>query len=292
MLSGAFWILSQVCAYNAIQAVGYAVGPAVWAGLTICVSFVWGATAFAKPVSSLFGSLCALVLLIIGVCIAAYSTVAPSSYRGCKKVADETREHLNNTETPEQANPTDEPAPPLEDGVPQDATSGPKVKSVPLGLLYACGCGLLNGSLMVPITLFTDGSKLLNIKRYDLGGNPAIAFLPSLAFGIFIVQAVLFFVWFAPTLRTGHWPNFHLTVAAVPGLLTGAFWGMGNFAAMFASTYLGQTIGFPLTQTCIIVNGLWGILYYKEISGPLPVGLFALACCVIIGGAYLNGTYA
>jgi hypothetical protein len=33
---------------------------------------------------------------------------------------------------------------------------------------------------------------------------------------------------------------------------------MGNFSSMFATIYLGQTIGFPLTQTCIVVNGFWG----------------------------------
>merc|ERR1712192_34452 len=130
------------------------------------------------------------------------------------------------------------------------------------------------------------------IKKYDGKGMAPIEFLPSLAIGIIIVQPVLFLLYFAPLLKTGVLPEFHLSVALLPGLLTGTFWGMGNFAAMFASTYLGQTIGFPLTQTCIIVAGLWGVIYYREISGPLPIGLFTLACCVIIAGAYLNGTYA
>merc|ERR1712039_1167824 len=120
------------------------------------------------------------------------------------------------------------------------------------------------------MTIFTNGSSLLGVSKYG-GGIAPIAFLPSLSIGIIIVQPVFFLLYFAPVLRRGELPTFHLSVASIPGLLTGAFWGMGNFSAMFATTYLGQTIGFPLTQACIIVNGLWGILYYKEISGPLAV---------------------
>lgn len=79
---------------------------------------------------------------------------------------------------------------------------------------------------------------------------------------------------------------------ALPGFITGTFWGMGNFNAMFATVYLGQTIGFPLTQCCLLINGLWGILYYGEIAGALPISLFILASVVIIAGAALDGLYA
>merc|ERR1719265_1352785 len=139
------------------------------------------------------------------------------------------------------------------------------------------------------MTTFQGGSSLLGIRGYDGHTLAAIAFLPSLAIGILVVTPVLFLLYFAPTLASGVLPKFHVSVAALPGFLTGCFWGMGNFSAMFASTYLGQTVGFPLTQTCIIINGLWGTLFYKEISGPLPVGLFLGACVLIIAGAYLDG---
>lgn len=39
---------------------------------------------------------------------------------------------------------------------------------------------------------------------------------------------------------------------------------MGNFCAMYATIYLGQTVGFPLTQLCLVVNGLWGILWVRQ----------------------------
>ena len=47
-----------------------------------------------------------------------------------------------------------------------------------------------------------------------------------------------------------------------------------------------------LTPRCIVVNGFWGILYYKEIKGFYPVAIFVAAVAVIIVGAILDGSYA
>merc|ERR1740121_3180672 len=84
-------------------------------------------------------------------------------------------------------------------------------------------------------------------------------------------------------------PEFHVTKVATPALLTGAFWGMGNFSAMFASVYLGQVVGFPLTQCCLVISGAWGILYFKEIQGLAAVGIFVAASAIILVGATLDG---
>ena len=122
-----------------------------------------------------------------------------------------------------------------------------------------------------------------------------MAFLPSLCIGIAIVTPVFFVCYFGtkrllwgPAAGT---PQLHFKVAALPGLITGVYWGCGNFASLFAAAYLGQTIGFPLTQTCIVINGLWGILYYKEISGRWAIGVFAVGVVLVLVGAVLDGTW-
>merc|ERR1712054_703734 len=116
-----------------------------------------------------------------------------------------------------------------------------------------------------------NGSELLGISKYTGQGIAPVAFLPSLVIGLLIVQPLFFVLYFWRAVVSWEWPALHLSVALGPGLLTGVFWGMGNFAAMLGSAYLGQSVGYPLTQCCILVNGLWGILYYKEISGSLPI---------------------
>ena len=85
--------------------------------------------------------------------------------------------------------------------------------------------------------------------------------------------------------------NFHVRAAALPGVLTGVFWGCGNFTSFFATAYLGQAIGFPLTQCCVIVSGLWGIMYYREIKG-WGITMFAVGVAIIVAGAVLDGSFA
>merc|ERR1740117_707157 len=69
ILFGVLWITSQIFAFNGIQALGYAVVPAIWVGISICMSFFWGVTAFGNPVRSWPGAILALLLLVGGVCL-------------------------------------------------------------------------------------------------------------------------------------------------------------------------------------------------------------------------------
>jgi len=170
------------------------------------------------------------------------------------------------------------------------STSGPAGGAF-FGLINCLGVGLFNGSLMVPMQCFQQGCDAIGIGAYEGDILAPLAFLPSLALGILAVLPVFFALHFRRVLLAGRLPNFHFSAVALPGFLTGMFWGMGNFDAMFATVYLGQTIGYPLTQCCLILNGLWGILYYKEIQGAQPIGLFVLASIIIIVGAALDGMY-
>ena len=63
VLFATLWLGSQYFAYIAIAEIGYAVGPAIWGGLTIVVSFAWG-IAFGEQVKSPLGAAAALFLLV------------------------------------------------------------------------------------------------------------------------------------------------------------------------------------------------------------------------------------
>jgi hypothetical protein len=46
-------------------------------------------------------------------------------------------------------------------------------------------------------------------------------------------------------------PPWHLKTLAPPaGFVAGALWNVGFFFSIFATEYLGFTVGFPLTQVC------------------------------------------
>jgi len=262
------WIISQVCGYNAINAIGCAVAPAIWIGVTIGVSFVWGVAVFGNPVHSWPGAVGALSLMFLGVVLAAASSVI--SDRQAQRAAREVR--------------TNDDGALLAEGR-KSAAAG----TAAFGIISACVLGLCNGSLMVSLNCFQNGCSAIGIEAYEGSVLAPLAFLPSLAAGIVVMQPVLFLLYWGRSMLAGKMPQFHFSKVAASGLLTGAFWGMGNFNAMFATVYLGQTIGFPLTQCCLILSGIWGILYYKEIQGAAAISTFAIASVIILAGATLDG---
>merc|ERR1740123_2040404 len=75
LLFGLLWIVTQICAYKAVQAIGLSVGPAIWVGVTIVVSFLWGILVFHNRVHDWVGAIRAMALMIVGVCLAAASSV-------------------------------------------------------------------------------------------------------------------------------------------------------------------------------------------------------------------------
>ena len=44
-----------------------------------------------------------------------------------------------------------------------------------------------------------------------------------------------------------------------------------------------QAIGFPLTQACVVVSALWGIVGFGELKGRRA--RFALASALVLAGA-------
>merc|ERR1711972_98881 len=68
----------------------------------------------------------------------------------------------------------------------------------------------------------------------------AVEFLPSLVLGLIITQPVLFLAYWGRSMLAGTYPQFHFSKVALPATITGLYWGMGNFNAMFATVYLGE----------------------------------------------------
>jgi len=294
VLFAALWIYSQICGFNAVQAIGYAVAPAIWIGVTITGSFLWGVLAFHTPVSNWPGAIAAIVLMISGVILAAYSSTLSD-----EQESKASGKHMSLTEesTKDSSDEEEEQRESAEDSsveLPDAGGSGDEdtvagVGSFGLGVVYACLIGICNGSLMMPMTCFQIGCPSIGVEAYTGDALAPLAFLPSLACGILVAHPILFLMYWGRSMLAGTWPQFHFKEVALPALLTGSFWGMGNFGAMFATVYLGQVVGFPLTQCCLIISGSWGIFYFKEIRGMLAIGTFMVASVLLLAGASLDG---
>jgi glucose uptake protein GlcU len=73
------------------------------------------------------------------------------------------------------------------------------------------------------------------------------------------------------------------------GGLSGMLWSIGNFFSLISVFYLGQGVGYPLVQTSIIVSGLWGIFYFKEITGFERISKWLASSLLTIFGILLLG---
>lgn len=52
-----------------------------------------------------------------------------------------------------------------------------------------------------------------------------------------------------------------VATCALPGMLSGVLWNAGNIGSIFAVLPpLGFAVGYPVTQSCVLVSGLCGIL--------------------------------
>ena len=104
-------------------------------------------------------------------------------------------------------------------------------------------------------------------------------FLFPMAIGIFALGWILFFIKRSK-------PDMKIIKHA---MVSGVFWNIANFASMFAILYLGLTVGFPLTQTALLVGILWGLFYFKEFKKKQKIIQVIIGAIIIIIGAFLLG---
>ena len=142
--------------------------------------------------------------------------------------------------------------------------------------------GIWGGSILVPMKWAPESATGMN-------------FLISFAIGASIVTIAL---WIARISYSAHFygswekaissmPSFHLGVMWLPGGLSGTLWSIGNFCSILSVYYLGEGVGYPLSQTSILVSGLWGIFYFREIKSTRRIMFWLLSSCSTIFGILL-----
>jgi glucose uptake protein GlcU len=72
-------------------------------------------------------------------------------------------------------------------------------------------------------------------------------------------------------------------------LLGGFLLGGGNYMALVTTHLLGVAQGYPLTQLAIILNTLWGMLVFKEVTSRKSKLLIVIGIVTaLIGAIVLN----
>jgi len=267
----------------AINCIGLGIAQGIWSGLIIVVNFFWGAFVFQEPLKSLGLSILGICLLMIGLV-----GMAVSRLSFWPRV-------LSFMASQDERNATDQEKLALfsNDGDPNntEAATNNDEGDIVRDILPCCGCfgkktigylaaifnGVWGGSVMVPM-------------KYASKSTPqGIEYVFSFATGALMVNIVLLIMYFIirKCVLKKPVPSFHFKLMAIPGAISGILWSIGNYMSTYSVLLLGQAIGYPAVQVSLIVSGLWGILYYKELSRTQMVVWFVSAATSLGGIAVL-----
>eukprot|EP01112_Ceratiomyxa_fruticulosa_P008558 TRINITY_DN2219_c0_g2_i2.p1 TRINITY_DN2219_c0_g2~~TRINITY_DN2219_c0_g2_i2.p1 ORF type:complete len:322 (-),score=46.00 TRINITY_DN2219_c0_g2_i2:155-1120(-) len=241
------WVPSSILSIFAVNFLGISIAQGTWSGITIMVSFIWGAAVFHDEVKNLWLAILALLLLALGI-----TGLSLCQYK------------FYNPFSPSMHNEYDPLMPVNESEKPVEPS-----KNRMLGILCAVFLGILNGSMLVPL-------------RYLPKDFPPLVYPVSFGIGVMVVTPVAALLYFVVKRKR---PELKPTVAAIPGMLSGTMWNVGNVGSVIATLKLGLTIGFPLTQLALLVAGIWGMVLFGELAGKLCKVQFFIAAVVLLGGA-------
>mmetsp|Transcript_13181 Transcript_13181/g.37128 ORF Transcript_13181/g.37128 Transcript_13181/m.37128 type:complete len:378 (-) Transcript_13181:359-1492(-) len=307
VLGASIWVFNGIFAIMAVQMAGLGVSQSLWSGLSIFVSFIWGAYVFHEPIKDYNVSIAGLMVMALGMMGIGYaSSPKPQTAIPLRRPRHEHDEEdatpLITDEDGQSSGSEDSLTHRKESQGSSDGSIGAdsfeadgsqmvvrpagngkysfRNQRRATGLLCAVYVGVANGSFMVPF------KKVPNTVK-------GIEYLPSFGIGAMLVTVGIVTVYFCYIkLALGkEVPSFQWEVAHKPAFLTGILWSLGNFFSIYATQYLGLAVGWPLVQCQLIVSTTWSIVYFKELTDPPSIACFALSSIAVLAGVIMLGLF-
>jgi len=308
-LSAILWVPGGTAGVYAVRRAGLAISVGIWSCVIVIVSFIWGVLIFGeKQKSGALGAVKTVSVLCIGLCgIAYFSSSEPESENTLNNSLNEVVDEATPLSPNEGGdNSTIEG----EDQESLDFESFPHCGISPhshqtlhlhlpplisnttihvpkyhLGLFFAFLNGLLAATIMIPLHYAPPHS------------TQGVGY--SMSFGI-AAMIVVIFAWLlrwmvcaiqCRSVGKGYQslPSFHFKDMLRPGMLAGLLYSIGNLSGIVSIQKLGNFMGYSLNQSSMIVSGLWGIFYYKEIPGLKNILGFILSSVIVFVGIILMG---
>jgi len=271
LLAGGLFVLAITFSFQAVDAIGVALGQGLWGGGAILVSYIWGVAVFGNAVSSAGLALVALVLLCMGVLGIAFSAPLGRMLAALwVSDADCRQPDLLQVETFSESTGEDWRGGLSRDlpGVSVEAADIQGKKQMVAGLVFACLVGLSGGSILVPM-------------HYVEVADSGLAFVLSFGTGALVVSPCVCLLAFG---YRGRIPPLHLRQTLWAGILSGFLWNAGNVCSIAAIPRLGYSIAYPILQCALFVSGLWGVFAFREIKGAAII-VFFVSGTILVAGA-------
>jgi glucose uptake protein GlcU len=157
-----------------------------------------------------------------------------------------------------------------------------------------------SGIAMAVLNGILGGSALIPLHYAKKQGFHSWSYILSFGVGSLIANAAFWCLYFIAVYYQHSYSKEHVwksTWDAMPylhfkqlwkrGLLAGLLLSVGMFGSILATAALGQGVGNSLIQSKIIISGLWGIYYFKEISNRRAIRLWFLSAAVCVSGILL-----
>ena len=317
IVSGIFWIPGGTMAIFAVRNAGLAVSQGTWSSMIVAVSFIWGIFGFHEGVKNKVQASLAVVIMIFGLCGMSYysapSIVAsngsihddssPILYRVLNTMDKDGKSDISTSASYDHLPVKDREKSSLEspsrceidtssldlemfnsNDIINDQNDqqslvicGKRINRRLAGLISAFGCGIWGGSIMVP----------MHFAPSNAGG---LGYIISFAIGASIVNIFLWIMrYFYNVYYTGSFqkgwnalPSFHFKVMWLPGAVAGSVWSVGNIASIVSVQYLGEGVGYSLSQSSMLISGLWGIIWFREIRGVEIVTKWLIAASITV----------
>jgi glucose uptake protein GlcU len=277
----------------AIKAAGLAIGMGIGSSMIVLVSFTWGIFIFRERVESRAGASFAILLMMAGLWGMAYYSspkaqhiVDVDSVESCHRADGYSGVHAHSSDVEEEESfqeETDvyddeaEMAPP-----PDVVILGRKISQRKLGMLAAVFNGVWGGSIMVPMKFApADANGRGYVISFAIGASIVTLLLWILRYSYYLSRSRSFVKAYEAL------PSLHLSVLWFPGALSGTLWSIGNFFSILSVEHLGEGVGYSVVQAAMLVSGLWGIFWFREIVCTTAITYWFISAGLTISGILL-----
>jgi glucose uptake protein GlcU len=274
LVSGLFWVPGGVCAIYAVQNAGLAVSQGVWSTGIVMVSFAWGLVIFKESLKS-------VTLACVGGAMMVAGLWGMSFFSQPEKNPDTDDDNRKMSDPPGDDASSYASSTTGGDGaalLPSSHTSASSAENSAKsrrnrGLLAAVFNGLWGGSIMVPM-------------HYAPSNTHGLGYVISFAIGASTVTLLL---WLGLWAKVGRkqLPSMHVKEMFRPGCTAGLLWSIGNIASMLTVESLGEAVGYSICQSSLLVSGLWGIFWFREVRSVQGRGWWLFSAAVTLGGILL-----
>lgn len=297
IVSGLFWVPGGAFNIFAIRNAGLAISQGIVASSIVMVSFIWGNLIFREPVKSQVIAYTAVSIIMAGLYgMSYYSTAeslsASSQSNSCINGEDEEEEQdLIGRKKSDSNLALSTHSTVIE---PLEITQPARGRTIlicqhpysrrNLGLCSALICGTWGGSCLVPMHYSSDTTNGLGyVISFSVGALTVTIFLWILRFSYQLYQLRSF--------RRAYniLPSFHFRTLWKPGAIAGSLWSLGNVGSIVAVEKLGQGVGYSASQAALLIAGIWGIFYFKEVKACSLIGRWFASAFLTISGIILLG---